>query len=411
MNKINVVITGIGAVAANGMNVEEFYTNSIEGVSGICTSTIMKDFDYMTEYVGEIKLENDVRWESKFEKISIMACNEMLKDSGLTCTDIEKLEERAILCMATANVGSLRLEPQLRKKNQHSIKGCNYELAVFESNNEEILDFNSSDCFYYIADLLGVKGAVFSSNVACASSTTAIGEATRMIELGKVDIAIVAGIDVLSDLSLAGFNVLNNMSSEPCKPFDKNRAGITIGEGAAFILIESEEHAKKRDAKIYGLILGYASLNEGYHVTAPNPSGEGVKRCLDTLYEKGNMDEIECLYINTHGTGTVVNDSMELKGIENFLQDKKMNKVYFSSTKSMIGHCLGASGALEFVCSVRGLVDGAMPISVSVTEPMDYDKELLELVDTKEKSRPYDAFISNSFAFAGNMASILVQKY
>lgn len=116
MNKINVVITGIGAVAANGMNVEEFYTNSIEGVSGICTSTIMKDFDYMTEYVGEIKLENDVRWESKFEKISIMACNEMLKDSGLTCTDIEKLEERAILCMATANVGSLRLEPQLRKK-------------------------------------------------------------------------------------------------------------------------------------------------------------------------------------------------------------------------------------------------------------------------------------------------------
>ena len=411
MNRANVVITGIGAVAANGMNVDEFYINSIKGISGIATSSIMKDFDYMTEYVGEIKLEYNARWESKFKMIGTMACNEMLRDSGLTSADIEQLEERAILCMATANVGSLRLEPQLIMKNQYNIEGCNYKLSEFKKNNMDVLDFNSSDCFFYFADLLGVRGAVLSSNVACASSTTAIGEATRMIELGKADVAIVAGIDVLSDLSLAGFNVLNNMSIKPCKPFDKKRSGITIGEGAGFILLESEEYAKKRDAKIYGVILGYATLNEGYHVTAPDPSGDGVKRCLDILYEKGDIGDTNCLYINTHGTGTVVNDAMELKGIEKFLQDKEFDKVYFSSTKSMIGHCLGASGALEFICSVKGLVSGAMPLSISVDEAMNFDADKLVLVDTKEKSKAYDAFISNSFAFAGNMVSILVQRY
>lgn len=411
MKKNGVVVTGMGAVTANGLNVSEFYSSCVEGISGIAESQIMNDFDYMTKYVGEVKLNDNSRWESKFKSIGTMACNEMLADASITKKDIESLGDRAILFMATASVGSLRLEPQMRKIHNHNIDGCNYELNFFEKNNMEILDFNSSDCYFYFANRLGIQGSVFSSNVACASSTSAIVDASRLIELGKIDMAIVAGIDVLSDLSLAGFTVLNNLSVEPCKPFDKNRSGITIGEGAGFILIENEEYAKKRRAKIYGKILGYVSLNEGYHVTSPNPSGDGVKKCFDLLNKNNAVVEAECLYVNTHGTGTVINDSMEIKGIEKFLQDKEMNRVYFSSTKSMIGHCLGASGILEFICSLKGLECGKMPLSVSVNEPMIFDKRKLELVDSKEKSKSYDAFISNSFAFAGNMASVLVGKY
>jgi len=411
MKKTDVVVTGIGAVAANGLNVSEFYSNCIEGITGIAKSRIMDDFNYMTKYVGEVKLDEELRWESKFKKMGTMACDEMLADAKINKDDIAALDDRAILFMATANVGSLRLEPQMRKVHNHSINGCNYELNFFEKNNMAKLDFNSSDCYLYFADRLGINGAVASSNVACASSTSAIVDATRLIELGKIDLAVIAGIDVLSDLSLIGFTVLNNLSAEPCKPFDKNRAGITIGEGAGFILLESEEYARKRNARIYGKIKGYVTLNEGYHVTSPNPSGEGVKKSFDVLNKNKAIENTECLYVNTHGTGTSINDSMELKGIEDFLKDKKMNKVYFSSTKSMIGHCLGASGALEFVCSLKGLECGKMPLSVSVDDPMDFDTDKLELVDTTEKSRSYDAFISNSFAFAGNMASVLVSKY
>ncbi len=411
IKKNSVVITGIGAVAANGLNVSEFYSSCVEGVSGITESPIMKEFKYMTKYVGEVKLNEKLRWESKFKTIGTMACDEMLIDAEISKYDIKALDDRAILFMATANLGSLRLEPQMREKNYHNIEGCKYELSNFKKNNMNKLDFNSSDAYLYFADRLGICGAVLSSNVACASSTAAIVDAARLIELGKIDIAVIGGIEVLSDLSLAGFTVLNNMSVEPCKPFDKNRTGITIGEGAGFILLESEKYAKKRNAKIYGRILGYATLNEGYHVTSPEPSGNGVKRIMDILNKNNAIERSECLYINTHGTGTVINDSMEIRGMEQFLKYKNMNKIYFSSTKSMIGHCLGASGALEFICSLKGLVDGRMPLSISVNEAIDFDTKKLELVDSKEKSRSYDAFISNSFAFAGNMASVLVGKY
>jgi 3-oxoacyl-[acyl-carrier-protein] synthase II len=407
---IPVVVTGVGAVASNGMNSKEYFESCARGISGICPSPIMEEFHYMTSYVGEVRIDKTLRWEAKFRKIGELACDEMMKDAGVTKENIENLGERTVFSMASANVGSLRLEPQLRSKYKIDTQGVSYEMNNYENNNS-ILDFNSADSYYHFSDRMGIRGMVLSSNAACASGTLAIGEAVRLIKAGYADVAVAAGIDILSDVSLAGFDCMSNLSKEPCKPFDKNREGITIGEGAAFIMLEREDYALKRGAKIYGRIVGFSSMNEAYHVTAPNPNGEGAFLCMHNILKKSENIQEKCIYINTHGTGTIANDIMELKAMEQLAQEYSLNHLWFSSTKSMIGHCLGASGSLEFVCSVIGLYEKRMPISISVETPIDFNTNKLTLVTDQEKSRPYDMFLSNSFAFAGNMASIGVEKY
>lgn len=407
---ISVVVTGVGVVAPNGRNAKEFFQNCINGVTGISKSPIMKDFDYMSEYVGEVLLDDQLRWESKFKFIGEQACNEMLQDADLDREDIQKFGRRAVFSMASANVGSLRIESQLRKKNGLDSTGITYELNEYMKSDYSILDFNSSDCFYHFSDLMGIEGNTISINAACASGTLAIGEAVKMIKAGRADLAVAAGIDILSDLSLAGFNSLSNLSKSPCKPFDKNRDGITIGEGAVFLMLEREDLAIQRGAEIYGRIFGYSSMNEAYHVTAPDPSGNGAYYCMKKVLENREVSNEESLYINTHGTATQANDSMEVKAMELLGNNYNIAHLWFSSTKSMIGHCLGASGSLEFACSLIGLKEGYIPVSISIDDPIEYDEEKMTLVTDKSKSRPYDLFISNSYAFAGNMASIGVEK-
>lgn len=403
-----VVVTGVGAVASNGLNAKEFYKNCINGITGISKSNIMKEFSYDSEYVAEIMLQENLRWESKFKRIGEMACDEMLLDAGLDVNYIKSLEEKTVFAMASANVGSLRVEPQLRYKFGKSREALSYELNDYSKDN--ILDFNSVDSVYYFCEKLGIRGIALNVNAACASGTLAIGEVVKMIQSGKTTLGVAAGIDVLSDLSLSGFNSMKNMSDEPCRPFDKERKGITIGEGAAFIMLEEETHAKNRGAKIYGRILGVSSMNEAYHVTAPNPNGEGALWCMNHAIENKNFNKEQKLYINTHGTGTTANDAMEIKAMEKFAENNQVGHIWFSSTKSMIGHCLGAAGSLEFVCSVIGLHEGRMPISISVKDAVDYNSERLTLVRDPSLSVNYDMFISTSYAFAGNMVAICVEK-
>lgn len=411
MSKKKVLITGIGVITANGHTAQQHYEHAIKGVNGIEKTSCLEDFDYMSSYAGEVKLDQPLRWEAKFKKLSEIACKEMLEDANMTSEDIASLEERGILCAASANVGSLRLEPQLRVKHDIHVDHCDYEHEQLKKHDMSVLDFNSSDGFLYIRDMLGVQGATMAVNAACASGTLAIGHGAAMIQTGRSDVAVVAAVDVFSDLSFAGFHALANLNSEPCKPFDKNRNGINIGEAAVFILLEEKTHALNRNAKIYGEVSGFACLNEGYHVTAPNPTGEGAITCMSAVYAKRNQKSLKSVYVNTHGTGTVPNDQMEIKALEAFAQKNEIEQVYFSSTKSMIGHCLGASGTIEFACSTMGLKYGKMPISIRVDEPIDYDQSRLTLIDASDKSCEYTAFISNSLAFAGNVASVMVEKY
>lgn len=402
----DVVVTGIGVVAPNGVGIDQYYNNCIKGVSGINKCSIMKEFNFMSDYAGEIKDGSNLRWEEKYKKISELAMDEMLRDARLTKEDIADRKERAALSVASANVGSIRLEPQIRKKYSKSTEGVNYLI----NSDSDILDFNSTDCIQYFVKQLGIGGPVICSNSACASGTIAIGEAYRMIKSGVADYVVSGGVDVLSDLSLSGFNAMVNLSKEPCSPFDKNNKGITIGEGAAFFMLERYGEAKKRGAKIYGRIFGFSTANDAYHVTAPDPNGSGAIYCMKNVFRKRKLSAEDVLYINAHGTGTLTNDRMELKAIEKVVEELNLEKVWFSSTKSMIGHCLGASGSLEFACSAKGLLEGIMPCSISVEEPLEYDSEHMILVQREEDSRNYNLFISNSFAFAGNSACIGMEK-
>lgn len=409
--KRDVVITGLGVVAPNGMNVTEFYENCTKGITGIKKSKILDEFSYSTKYVGEVSLQEDLRWEAKFKKIGNLACDEMLKDSGLSRDDIESAGNRAAFCMASANVGSLRLEPQLRYLAGLNIDSSKKDLSYISELKNVVYDFNSTDYSYYFCNKLGVQGAVYSINAACASGTMSVGTGYRLIKNNQADIVIAAGIDILSDLSLAGFNSMLNLTSKPCCPFDKKHDGINIGEGAAFLMLEDAESAVKRGAKIYGKIFGYTTSNDAYHITAPDPTGQGALWCMKKTLESRKSNKDEKLYVNTHGTSTKANDSMELKALEDLQSSSGIDHIWFSSTKSMIGHCLGASGNLELVCSVKGLADGKMPLSISVDDKMDFDESKLTLVTDEADSVPYDVLLSNSFAFAGNSSSIGVEKW
>ena len=410
-NNRNVVITGLGVVAPNGNNVEEFYQNCINGVTGICESDILKEFSFESKYAGEVHIGEDLRWEAKYRKIGDMASEEMLKSARMTKGDIEKFDVRTGFCIASANIGSLRLEPQLRFKEGLDINQSKEDIDLLKKRESDILDFNGTDCVYYFADKLGIGGPVISVNTACTSGTMAVGTGYRLIKSNQADVVVAAGIEVLSDLSLSGFNSMLNLSSNTCRPFDKGHNGITIGEGAAFVMLEEEESAIKRGATILGRVFGYTTANDAYHVTSPDPTGKGALWCMEQTLKNRKCNKDEKLYVNTHGTATKANDSMELKALVELQENNDINHIWFSSTKSMIGHCLGASGIIEFICSIKGLAHGKMPVSISAEDKVEFDESKLTLVRDQSESVPYDYFISNSFAFAGCASSIGVEKW
>lgn len=392
-SKRDVVVTGVGVVTSNGTDIEAFQNAVIRGEMGIKRCPILEEFAYSTVYGGWIDDGVGDRWEDRFIRIARCALDEAMKDADLKKEAVDALNQRSGFYMGSANLGSLKLEKQLRERWERG------ELS------EEPLDFNTSDAIFELNRRSGVRGASCEVDAACASSTIALGEAFRSIRQDEADLCIVGGADVFSDLSLTGFDAMNNLDETPCKPFDRNHSGITIGEGAAFVVLEERKRAVERGAKIYGRIFGYHTSNDAFHVTAPDPKGEGAYYCMDrVLREWEDRDKI--LFINTHGTATQANDGMEIKAMEKIQESYDFEKIYFSSTKSMIGHTLGASGLIEFIASVLALEKEKMPLSISVDHPVDYDENKLELVTENSRYPHYRAFISNSFAFAGNSASI-----
>lgn len=254
-NERKVLVTGIGVVAPNGNCKEEFCENCLKGVTGIKKSDFFKHLNMDMEYAGEIA--SGLTKKEKFIDISSKAAKEMLSDSGLTKEYIANMDDRAAFSFSSCNYVSFEMERKMKLYGKDSMQ------LTFEN-----------DEFYSLSDLLGIRGEVYYSNAACASGTTASGIAYDLIKDGDADIVIVGGADVFSDVSFGGFYIMKNMSKNPCKPFDKNRDGLTLGEAACFLVFESEEHAKARNAKVYAEIFSYETRNDAYHVTAPDPEGE-----------------------------------------------------------------------------------------------------------------------------------------
>jgi len=391
-NDIRVVATGIGVVSSNGVGKDEFSKNIFTGISGLRESERIKMLNVSTDIGGEIIINPPMFNSEKYKYIAMKAIDEAYEDSGINREFIKGLKRRASLSMGSSNGNSYDLEKYARAKSKGDIIKDN---LLFESKTIKA-----------VASYVGTKGDMYLTNTACASSTAAAAIGYDLIKNNLDDLVVVGAVDVFNDLSIVGFNCFQNLSKDGCKPFDKNRDGISLGEAGVFIILENLESALERGADIYGEIVGYGLSNDAYHYTSPDPDGNGAYYCMKNCIDEANISADKVNYINAHGTGTKLNDNMEAIAISRlFNKDIKV-----SSSKSMTGHCLGAAGGVELAVCFLSIKKGIIPPSISINEK-DSICDNLNIVTDKISDQEYNYAISNSFGFGGNCASILIKKW
>ncbi len=399
MNDRKVVVTGIGVITSNGKDKYEFFENCKKGVSGLKPCSLFDTSKFNTEYVGEIEkdypyLPDKSDGKSRVDYIVEDCLDEMMRDANLTKEDISKMGNRAYFSFATS-LASVEKMMQF-VKNRHK---DNIDLEWLRQIPKLLPRIKA---------LTGVEGSCYTTTTACTSSTSAVGIAFDLIKMDRADLVIVGGVDALNEFSFYGFNSLRALSKHKCKPFDNQRDGINIGEGGAFLVLESFERAKKRNAKIYAEILGYGINNDAYNITSPDPNGEGAFLSMEMALNEGRKSPHDIDYINAHGTGTILNDSMEIKAIDRIFELVEF-KVPVSSTKSLIGHCLAAAGILEVVVTILSIYENICVKNIRLNDKMA-DCRNVNLIEDNE-NRKVNYALSNNFAFSGNTASVLIGHY
>lgn len=391
-----VVITGMSVVAGNGRNRKEFKENCRKGVSGIRKCTLFPGDKLRTPYFGQVEgdliYEGD-SWKQKdrMETLMEMALGELYRDAGFTREDMAACRRRACLCLGTLLAPTGKIMAFARR----------------ESRDQDTSGWLAHTVDYgpWLREKCGVKGGMYIDSAACASGTTAAGMAYDFIRNGVYDVALVGGADPLTEVSAYGFHALQSLSTGVCRPFDQERDGINIGEGAAFFLFETLESARDRGARIRGEVLGYGLNNDAYHITSPDPEGAGaaasMKRALDNAGVAGEQVD----YINAHGTGTPVNDIMEIKAVQKVFEGSR-RPVLMNSTKALVGHCMGASGAVELAAVLLTMEEGRTAPMPGLENVLPVPEEIQISREGQEREIRYA--LSNSFAFAGNTASLLI---
>jgi 3-oxoacyl-[acyl-carrier-protein] synthase II len=271
-----------------------------------------------------------------------------------------------------------------------------------------LLPFATSAITDAIAERYRILGPRATVATACSSSATAIGYALSLIRSGEVDVAIAGGSESLSEVTFGGFNSLRSVDEIFCRPFDLNRKGLSLGEGAAFLVMEEGERARQREAKVYAEILGYGLTGDGNHMTAPDPDGNGAFRAMGEALQDSGVSPEKVDWINAHGTATPANDLAETKAIKN-LFGWRAYQIPVSGIKSMVGHCLGAAGAVEAVASILSVKEDRIPPTIHYQTP---DPECdLDYVPNQSRSRTVEVALSNSFAFGGNNTVLVFGKW
>lgn len=410
MNK-KVVITGMGALTPLGNNVEIFW-NGIK--SGECGIDFIKTFDvtnFKAKVAGELKDFNiedymdkkEARRMDKYCQYAMVAAEEAVKNSNL---DIESLNKERFGVMIGSGIGGLETITVEYKKLME--KGPNrvspFMIPMIIGN---IAAGN-------VAIKYGAKGICSTVVTACATGTNAIGEAFEMIKSGRADVIIAGGCEApIVDIAMAGFSSLTALtkSEDPLRasiPFDKERNGFVMGEGAGVVILESLEHARAREAKIYGEIVGYGATCDAFHITQPSPDGEGAARAIKMAIEEAQIEASDVSYINAHGTSTPYNDKFETLAIKSVFGEEAY-KIPISSTKSMIGHLLGAAGAVEAIVCIKSLEEGFIPPTIGL-KIQDEDCDL-DYVPNVGRTKQLKYALSNSLGFGGHNASILLKKW
>jgi 3-oxoacyl-[acyl-carrier-protein] synthase II len=410
-----VVVTGLGALTPLGNSVEEYWNGLISGTSGADAITRFDASKFKTRFACEVKgydvnnffERKEGRKLDAFAQYAVVVAEQGVKDAGI---DLEKVNHDRVGVIWGSGIGGLRTFQD--------------EVSAF-AKSDGTPRFNPFFIPKMIADIasghisikFGFRGPNFTTVSACASSTNALIDAFTYLRLGKADIIVSGGSEApVNESSVGGFNALQALSvrnDDPktaSRPFDLNRDGFVIGEGAGCLILEELEHAKARGAKIYAEVAGGGMSADAYHMTAPHPEGLGAANVMRAAMEDSGLKPSDIDYINVHGTSTPIGDPQEIKAIQTFFGEEAY-RMNISSTKSMTGHLLGAAGAIEAIASILSIVNGIVPPTINhFTDDPVFDPKL-NLTFHKAQKRDVRAALSNTFGFGGHNASVIFKKY
>lgn len=410
--KRRVVVTGLGAVTPIGNTVEEFWMGIKEGKVGIGEITKFDTTDYKVKIAAEVKdFVAKERMDFKaakrmepFSQYAVAAAKEACEDAGF---DIAKEDPFRAGVIIGSGIGSLQeVEKEYDKIKTRGPGRVNPLMVPLMISNMAAGN---------VSIQLGFRGKCTNVVTACASGTNCIGDAFRAIQYGDADVMVAGGTEsCICPTGVAGFTSLTALSTstDPMRasiPFDKNRDGFVLGEGAGVVFLEELEHAKKRGAKIYAEIAGYGATGDAYHITSPAEDGSGAAKAMELAMEEGNVTPEQIDYINAHGTSTHHNDLFETRAIKLALGDEAAKNVVVNSTKSMIGHLLGAAGGVECVVCVKTIQDGFIHQTVGTTET---DEECdLDYAVGAPVEKDVNYVLTNSLGFGGHNATLLLKRY
>lgn len=405
-----VVVTGMGAITPIGNSVEEFWNGIKEGKTGFGPITYFDTADYRCKLAAEVKDFDPAQYMDKksarrmeqFCQFAVAAAGQAISDAGLT---MEQEDPYMVGCSVGSGIGSLqameREYDRLKEKGPGRVGPMLVPLMI------------SNMAAGNVSIAYGLKGKSLNVVTACATGTHSIGEAYRTIQYGDADVMIAGGTESsITPIGIAGFSALTalSFSEDPERasiPFDKERNGFVMGEGSAIVVLEELEHAKRRGAKIYAELTGYGCSSDAYHITSPAEDGSGAATAMLNALKDGGVAPEELTYINAHGTSTHHNDLFETRAIKlafgEHAYDLKIN-----STKSMVGHLLGAAGAVEFVTCVKEIQEGYIHRTVGLREAEE-ELDLNYCRDSYKEEVPYA--LTNSLGFGGHNASLLLKKY
>lgn len=415
MTKRRVVVTGLGAISPFGPGVDNFWNNIVEGKSGIAITTSIDLEKHTVKISGEVKGfdpedymdAKEAKKMDKFAQFAMVAAEEAVKDANLDA--IKDLDPYRIGVIVSSAAGGFR---------------------TFEKNHVAVLDRGPTKCSPFtipmmivdmpsgkIAMKYGYKGVNKAVVSACASSNHSIGDAFRSIQYNDADIMLAGGCEAtICDVGVGAFTsarTLSKRNDEPEKasrPYDKDRDGFVMSEGAGVLVLEEYEHAKARGAKIYAEIVGYGQTADAYDIVAPDPEGKGAAKAMELALKDADMKAKDVQYINSHGTSTGLGDIAESQAIARIFGDLDTNKdLLVSSTKSMHGHMLGATGSVEAIACIKAIKNEIVPPTINL-DNQDEHVANLDYVPHKARKKAINAALSNSFGFGGHNASLIFKK-
>ncbi|MBH0333292.1 3-oxoacyl-ACP synthase [Brevibacillus brevis] len=410
--KRRVVITGVGVVSPVGNDAQTFWNSLLEGKSGIDRVAAFDASDYPTQIAGEVKNfdpeqymdKKDIRRTDRFVQFGLAAAKMAVEDAKLEITP-ENAERVGVYI--GSGIGGLTTWEE-----QHSV--------LMEKGPRRVSPFFIPMLIANMASgavsiQYGAKGPTSSAITACATGTNAIGEALRLIQFDHADVMIAGGAEAtVRPMGFAGFcsaKAMSTRNDEPQKasrPFDKDRDGFVMGEGAGVLILEELEHAKKRGATIIAELIGYGMSADAHHITSPSPGGEGAARCMVSALKDAGVDPTEVQYINAHGTSTGQGDIAETQAIKTVFGEHAY-KLAVSSTKSMTGHLLGATGGVEAIATAYALRDQILPPTINLENP---DPECdLDYVPNHARKTTVNVAVSNTFGFGGHNATVILKRY